>query len=88
MIQLWIYVLVWSISGPEFILQQAVPCAVIKAITATRVLLYGSEMSGLNPSEGENVTVDILDARKHKPGTFAETGFTLIELDKVLIWLV
>ena len=61
------------------------PCAAIKAITAMRILLYGSEMPGMKTSEGENATIDILDARKHKPGTFAETGFTLIELDKVLI---
>ena len=32
----------------------------------------------------ESLTVDILDARKHSPGTFSETGFTLISLDKVL----
>jgi len=30
----------------------------------------------------ENVTIDILDARKHKPGPFSKTGFTLVELDK------
>ena len=31
----------------------------------------------------EDHTVTILDARKHKPGTFSETGFTLVKLDEV-----
>ena len=31
----------------------------------------------------ENHTVTMLDARKHKPGTFSETGFALVELDEV-----
>ena len=31
----------------------------------------------------ENHTVTILDARKHNPGTFSETGFTLVKLDEV-----
>ena len=31
----------------------------------------------------ENHTVTILDARKHKPGAFSETGFTLVTLDEV-----
>merc|ERR1711983_382748 len=30
----------------------------------------------------ENHTVTILDARKHNPGTFSETGFTLVKLDE------
>ena len=55
----------------------------IKAISAARVLLYGSEYPGGDISDYENVTFDILDARKHNPGTFEQTGFTLIELDKV-----
>ena len=29
------------------------------------------------------VNITIMDARKHKPGSFEETGFTLITLDKV-----
>ena len=31
----------------------------------------------------ENHTVTMLDARKHNPGTFSETGFTLVNLDEV-----
>ena len=34
-------------------------------------------------SHQEDHTVTILDARKHKPGTFSETGFTLVKLDEV-----
>ena len=31
----------------------------------------------------ENHTVTILDARKHNPGTFSETGFAIVMLDEV-----
>ena len=30
--------------------------------------------------------VTILDARKHKPGTFSETGFTIVTLDEVRLF--
>ena len=32
--------------------------------------------------KGEEKTVNILDARKHQPGSFSETGFTLIKLEE------
>jgi len=32
--------------------------------------------------QAESKTVKILDARKHEPGPFSDTGFTLIQLDK------
>ena len=34
-------------------------------------------------SHQEDHRVTILDARKHKPGIFSETGFTLVTLDEV-----
>ena len=32
--------------------------------------------------KGEEKTINILDARKHSPGSFSETGFTLIKLEE------
>ena len=37
--------------------------------------------------QAESKTVKILDARKHELGPFSDTGFTLIQLDKVLVFL-
>ena len=39
-------------------------------------------MSNYSAMKGEQKTVNILDARKHQPGSFSETGFTLIQLDQ------
>ena len=41
-------------------------------------------MNDYSTMNSEMKTVDILDARKHQPGPFSETGFTLISLDQVL----
>ena len=42
----------------------------------------GTTESRMSPNI-ENQTVTIFDARKVSPGSFYETGFTLIKLDKV-----
>ena len=41
---------------------------------------------GTFSTASENQTLTILDARKVSPGSFSETGFTLIKLDKVGLW--
>ena len=64
--------------GPEFILQACTPCAFIKLITFVRNQLYGNQMEDLE-KKGNTKTVTILDARKHYPGSFEQTGFTLIK---------
>merc|ERR1711971_1342046 len=68
--------------GPEFILTPCTPCAIVKMITEVRHIIYGH--ADTDPLEllKENHTVTILDARKHKPGTFSETGFTIVTLDE------
>lgn len=50
-------------------------------------VLYSRSGAGTTQSKSsddyENQTLTILDARKANPGSFSETGFTLIKLDKV-----
>ena len=70
--------------GPEFILQAITPCAFIKLMIFIRHQLYGDEKERFD-DKTENRTVSILDARKHDPGSFEQTGFTLIQLDEVII---
>ena len=73
----------YKISGPEFILTQSCPCAIIKMIAKVRHIINGHGDFDKVKLHTENHTVTILDARKHKPGTFFETGFTLVTLDEV-----
>ena len=71
--------------GLETIFIQSLPCSVVKMIAFIKrdILGYASNDPKNNPAfEFRNVTV--FDARKQSPGTFDETGFTLIELDKVM----
>jgi len=73
-----------SFFGLETILIQSLPCSVTKLIAFIKLDILGHTPNDpkKNPAyEFKNVTV--LDARKHNPGTFDETGFTLIELDKL-----
>ena len=70
--------------GPEFILQAITPCAFIKLMTFVRNQLYGNQIENF-VNKMDNKTVTILDARKHDPGSFEQTGFTLIQLDEVII---
>jgi len=70
--------------GLETIFIQSLPCSVVKMIAFIKqdMLGYVSDDPKNNPAfEFRNVT--IFDARKQSPGTFDETGFTLIELDKL-----
>jgi len=68
--------------GPEFILTQFCPCAIVKMITKVRHSINGHADLDQLQAHQENHTVTILDARKHKPGTFSETGFTIVTLDE------
>jgi len=68
--------------GPEFILTQFCPCAIVKMITKVRHIINGHADLDQLQAHQENHTVTILDARKHKPGTFSETGFTIVTLDE------
>ena len=62
--------------GIEYILVQSAPCAVM------RMLEFFSIIRNLQKSSAENHTVTFNDARKNNPGSFHETGFTLIELEE------
>ena len=75
--------MVTILSGPEFILTQFCPCAIVKMITKLRNIIHGHADTDQLQTLHENHTVTILDVRKHKPGTFSETGFTLVTLDEV-----
>lgn len=68
-----------TVLGPEFILKQVTPCALLKLITISRHFLFGEHWS---PADADLKNVTILDFKKHKPGTFKETGFTYIELEE------
>ena len=75
--------MVTILSGPEFILTQFCPCAIVKMITKVRHIIHGQADTDQLQTLQENHTVTILDVRKHQPGTFSETGFTLVSLDEV-----
>ena len=64
----------------EFILMQSAPCALVKLIMFFSFKNSFAEMKGYRPAEDHNVT--IYDARKKSPGSFHNTGFTLVELDE------
>ena len=78
--------MVTILSGPEFILTQFCPCAIVKMITKVRHIINGHADTDQLQAHQENHTVTILDARKHKPGTFSETGFTIVTLDEVRLF--
>jgi len=67
--------------GPEFILKAITPCAFIKLMMFVGNQLYGNQMQKFG-KKMENKTVTILDARKHNPGSFEQTGFTLVQLEE------
>ena len=62
------------------------PCAIVKMITKVRHIINGHADLDQLQAHQENHTVTILDARKHKPGTFSETGFTIVTLDEVRLF--
>ena len=61
--------------GLGFMFSQWAPCPVKKFVNFL-------SPAGFKLENGENKTIDILDARKKSPGPFDKTGFTLITLDK------
>eukprot|EP00092_Neocalanus_flemingeri_P067682 GFUD01082642.1.p1 GENE.GFUD01082642.1~~GFUD01082642.1.p1 ORF type:complete len:347 (-),score=78.13 GFUD01082642.1:9-1049(-) len=63
--------------GIEFTLIQSVPCALVKLIKLLTC------QTGTKLPEGVSIqNVTIYDARKNNPGSFHETGFTLVELEE------
>jgi len=72
-------------TGFEFILMQSAPCALVKLVSLIRGMLKKQEDLPDFCEQNELkklVNITIYDARKKPPGTFHESGFTLIELDK------
>lgn len=65
--------------GFDFIYKQHMPCPLIKffAFLGLGLGVYPDDIP-----ESVNHTVTIYDARKHAPGDFDKTGFTLIRLDR------
>jgi len=72
--------------GAAYALMQSTPCCIVKFITWIGTM--GNLLQGGTIGEEEHklhtdmMNITIMDARKHKPGSFKETGFTLITLDK------
>ena len=58
---------------------QWAPCALVKLITLLTSALYGDTIN-LEAYQLQNVTM--LDARRHAPGSFLDSGFTLLTLDQ------
>ena len=65
----------------QYILMQSAPCALNK-LESYLESLFGASNTTASDTDIEEHNVTILDARKHNPGGFHETGFTLITLDK------
>ena len=56
-----------------------------RRMTLNKSAFVGTGTARSHMSSGnENQTLTIFDARKESPGSFSETGFTLIKLDKVV----
>ena len=71
-----------STIGIDYILQSFLPCAVVKLVS---FLSGATPLDKLHTDEENDYTknnITFIDARKNPPGKFAETGFTLIELDE------
>jgi len=69
--------------GVDFALKQSIPCCIMKMIIWAGNLLHGGKtVQHITATGAELNNITIMDARKHKPGSFKETGFTLITLDK------
>ena len=71
--------------GIEYILIQSAPCALMKLVSFIGGMLKKQEdLKALSEPDAQKklVNITIHDARKKPPGTFHESGFTLIELDK------
>merc|ERR1712098_117123 len=65
-----------------YALMQSTPCCIVKFITWMGTLLQGGTKEEEHKLKTDMINITIMDARKHKPGSFKETGFTLITLDK------
>ena len=79
-----IYNLFNHVKGVDFALKQSIPCCIMKMIIWAGNLLHGGKtVEHVTATGAELNNITIMDARKHKPGSFKETGFTLITLDKV-----
>ena len=74
-------------AGAAYALMQSTPCCIVKFITWMGTLLQGGTKEEEHKLKTDMINITIMDARKHKPGSFKETGFTLITLDKVSIIL-
>eukprot|EP00091_Calanus_sinicus_P004633 TRINITY_DN14972_c0_g1_i1.p1 TRINITY_DN14972_c0_g1~~TRINITY_DN14972_c0_g1_i1.p1 ORF type:complete len:268 (-),score=51.45 TRINITY_DN14972_c0_g1_i1:88-891(-) len=67
--------------GMEYFLVQSFPCSLNKLVTYIGTLT-GTSNTAENDDTAEKHNVTILDARKADPGSFHDTGFTMITLDK------
>jgi len=71
-------------TGPELLLIQWMPCSVTKLVSFISgasdptAPLRGTK----NNMRSDSHNLTIWDARKASPGSFSETGFTLVKLDK------
>jgi len=69
--------------GMEWIFQQSMPCSITKLTSYISHLTGSSNLDAfLKEEKGSTHNVTILDARKVSPGSFHETGFTMVTLDK------
>jgi len=68
--------------GMEYMLVQSIPCSLNKLVVYIGTLTGSSDAGMADVGKAEQHNVTILDARKADPGSFHDTGFTLITLDK------
>jgi len=68
--------------GFEYILIQSMPCSLLKLFmfVTGAASMYDEKQN--HPSHKQRHNVTFYDARKSSPGSFHETGFTLVELDE------
>ena len=68
--------------GIEYMLFQSFPCAIIRLISKVSGSDLNDPAKTDNPLQKELHQMTFVDARKNNPGSFHETGFTLIQLDQ------
>lgn len=68
--------------GINYILIQSAPCALVKFVNFVTGSEDWNKIGGKDSPKVKEEKVDFIDARKNPPGSFHETGFTLIQLDE------
>ena len=68
--------------GINYILIQSCPCAILKLINFITGSQDWNKLDDKDAKKFNTQKVNFIDARKNPPGSFHDTGFTLIQLDE------